>query len=134
MPGIWCNEGTHQLMGVYFKGVTAPTIYLGLYYNLGQQPVSTMTLAGLYSEPSTGGYARIALAGSDFTLTANQVVAAVKTFTPTGADWGPMDGWFICDVASGTAGKLIAIQPFSDGPYNLLDGVATEVIAALNAT
>ncbi|MFA5381966.1 MAG: hypothetical protein WC356_02285 [Candidatus Micrarchaeia archaeon] len=134
MPGIWPAVGVNQLMDVFFKEATPPDIYLGLFYNDGDPPEADTVLADL-TEPTTGGYARIAIPPADFTLTAGtgQITAAAKTFTPSGDDWGTIDGWFICDAASGD-GVLIAIEQFSDGPYNVLDTVPVIVIAALNAS
>ena len=51
------------------------------------------------------------------------------TFTADspGAGWGNQYGYFITDVASGTAGLLIAVENFSDGPYNVGAGDSIKI-------
>ena len=133
MGGIWPTEGVTEILGVFFKGVTVPTLYLGLYSYSGNYPNVALTLADL-QEPGDGGlttgYARIALTTGDFTQVDGQVTAAVQTFT-AGANWGSVDGWFLTDCASGTAGKLLVIEQFSDGPYIVNNGGTVNPIAAV---
>ena len=50
-----------------------------------------------------------------------------KTFTANGGNWGDVVGYFLTDVASGTAGKLVAVEDFSDGPYTVNDGWSVKV-------
>ena len=90
----WCDEGENWLLDVAFKkNISQPTnVYLGLYTN-STEPAETATLASL-TEPSGGGYARIAIAcGGDWTLSSDQITAAPKTFAASGAAWGNVYGY-----------------------------------------
>jgi len=129
----WCDEGENYLMDVAFKKNTSPptNLYLGLYTAPTSEPAETATLADL-TEPSGGNYARQAIAiGGDATLSGAEITFAQKTFAASGAAWGNVYGYFLCTVVSGTAGKLLAVEQFSDGPYNVIDGGSVKVTAKL---
>ena len=138
MPGIWTNEGNHQLLDVYAKGATPPDLYVGLYMTPTTDPGVDgnggldLTLAGL-TEPSEGEYARILVALGDWTLVDNLLTAAEVNFVASGLAWGVIYGWFVCDSASGTSGKLIAIEQFLDAPYNVGAAGEVKVVARLRA-
>ena len=138
MPGIWTNEGNHQLLDVYAKGATPPDLYVGLYMTPTTDPGVDgnggldLTLAGL-TEPSEGEYARILVEPGDWTLVDNLLTAAEVNFVASGLAWGIIYGWFVCDCASGTAGKLIAIEQFLDAPYNVGAAGEVKVVARLRA-
>ena len=138
MPGIWTNEGNHQLLDVYAKGATPPDLYVGLYMTPTTDPGVDgnggldLTLAGL-TEPSEGEYARILVEPGDWTLVDNLLTAAEVNFVASGPAWGIIYGWFVCDCASGTAGKLIAIEQFLDAPYNVGAAGEVKVVARLRA-
>ena len=127
----WVDEGENWLLDVAFKKNTTPptNLYLGLYTNT-TEPAENATLASL-TEPSGGGYARIAIVcGDDWTLVADQITAAQKIFAATGAAWGNVYGYFIATSSDGS-GKLLAVEQFSDGPYNVVDGGSVKVTAKL---
>lgn len=127
----WVDEGENWLLDVAIKKGTSPptNLYLGLYTN-STEPAETATLASL-TEPSGGGYARIAIAcGADWTLSSDQITAAQKTFAASGAAWGNVYGYFLATSIDGT-GKLLAVEQFSDGPYNVVDGGSVKVTAKL---
>ena len=138
MPGIWTNEGNHQLLDVYAKGATPPDLYVGLYMTPTTDPGVdgngglALTLADL-TEPSEGEYARILVEPGDWTLVDNLLTAAEVNFVASGLAWGIIYGWFVCDCASGTAGKLIAIEQFLDAPYNVGAAGEVKVVARLRA-
>lgn len=130
----WCDEGENWLLDVAFKKGTSPptNLYLGLYTNT-TEPAEGASLASL-TEPSGGGYARIAIAcGGDLTLSNDQVTAAQKIFAASGAAWGNVYGYFIATSNDGS-GKLLAVEQFSDGPYNVVDGGSVKVTAKLIAS
>ena len=132
----WCDEGENWILDVALKKNTAqPTnVYLGLYSDPTTEPGETATLATV-TEPSSGGYARIAVAcGGDWTLSGSEITAAQKTFTASGAAWGNVYGYFLCTVSSGTSGKMLAVEQFSDGPYNVIDGGAIKITAKLTCS
>jgi len=123
----WCNEGETQVGNIYLKKDTQVDLYLGLYKN-SSEPAEDATLANL-TEHSGDGYARIALGAADWT---EQAIKGVfenlqKTFTADGGDWKNICGYFITDVLTGTAGKLIAVEDFSDGPCTVNDGWSVKV-------
>lgn len=112
------DEGEGNMLDAYLRGQNAPTtFYLALY---NDTPVETDTLADLTGEPSTYGYARqeiersavgwptLALDSGDYMATSKQV-----TFSASGGSWGPVTYMVLCDVASGTSGKLIAYVALS---------------------
>ena len=138
MPGIWTNEGNHQLLDVYAKGATPPDLYVGLYMTPTTDPGVdgngglALTLADL-TEPAEAEYDRIIVDPADWTLVDNLLTAAEVNFVASGLAWGIVYGWFVCDCASGTAGKLIAIEQFLDAPYNVGAAGEVKVVARLRA-
>lgn len=122
-----CDEGEAEIGDLALKKATQyDNLYLGIYTAPTTEPVEDATLTSL-TEPSGGGYARIALAYGDWTKVGSVFTQLQKTFTASGAAWGNCYGYFICTVATGTAGKLWAVEQFSDGPYNVPDGGAVKV-------
>jgi len=123
----WCDEGETSAGNVYLKATAQPDFYLGLYENT-TEPAETDTLTAI-TEQSALGYARIQLLDADWTEQATKGVFKnlQKTFTASGGSWGNQYGYFICTVASGTAGLLIAVEQFSDGPYMVNDGWSVKV-------
>jgi len=131
----WCDEGENWLLDVAFKQATSPpsNVYVGLYTN-STEPAEDAALTGI-TEPSGYGYARIAIAcGADWTLSNNEITASQKTFSCSGGDWGNVYGYFLTTVSTGTAGKLLGVEHFSDGPYNVLDGGSVKVTAKLTCS
>ena len=131
MPGIWHDEGEQLNLNVFFKGATRPanSWYLGLYTNntaLGESATLTNV-----TEPSTGGYSRQLINDADWTLQGSSISAPQKTFAPTGSSW-TVYGWFLCTVATGTEGQLLASEHFSDGPYNVSDGGSVKVTITIS--
>jgi len=125
----WCDEGETDVGAVYLKGAARGTnLYVGLYTDAAE-PAETATLASITELAVANGYARILLGDADWTEQATKGVYEnlEKTFTANGGDWGSVYGYFICDVASGTAGNLLAVETFSDGPYTVNDGWSVKV-------
>ena len=118
----WCDEGEHRSADIIFgsQAVDA-TLYLALYTAPTSEPGESAVINDL-TEPSTGGYARISLTRGSWTVTGSAASYAQQTFAPSGASWGSVYGYFICTVSSGTAGKLLAVEQFTDGPYSVGDG------------
>jgi hypothetical protein len=121
-----CDEGEALLADYALKTAAAANLYLGLFTDIAE-PAEDITLATITELPVANGYARIALAKADWTIagTAPCVASQLqKTFTCITLAWGNVYGYFICDAASGVVGNLIAVETFSDGPYNVVvDGV-----------
>ena len=123
----WCDEGETSVGNVYLKATAKPSYYLGLFKNT-TEPAETAVLADI-TEQSALGYARIQLLDADWTEEATKGVFhnLQKTFTASGGNWGSVYGYFICTVASGTGGLLVAAELFSDGPYTVNDGWSVKV-------
>jgi hypothetical protein len=129
----WCDEGENWILDVAFKkGTSAPTnLYIGLFTN-NTEPAESATLASI-NEPSGNNYSRQAIAcGGDWTLSGSDVTAAQKTFSCSGGDWGNVYGYFIATSNDGS-GKLLAVELFSDGPYNVLNQGSVKITAKLTA-
>jgi len=88
-------------------------------------------LSDLVGEPSGNGYARQAVASdaTDFTISQEsgdyQAKTKTVTFTADGGDIGPVTKMFLCTVASGTSGVLIASKALSQ-ERTLSDGESLE--------
>lgn len=124
----WCNEGETQVGNIYLKKDTVIDLYLGLYLD-ATEPAEDATLVSITEVTVANGYARIALTPADWTEQAIKGVfeQVQKTFTANGGNWGDVCGYFLTDVASGTAGKLVSVEDFSDGPYTVNDGWSVKV-------
>lgn len=134
MAGKWCDEGENDVLRVYLKGDVShrASLYLGLYTSPTSEPAEGATLADL-TEPSGNGYSRIAMTDSDWSVSNDLATHAEKTFTATGP-WGNVYGYFICTVNSGTSGLLLAVEQFSNGPYNVQNnGDQVRVTAKIRA-
>ncbi|MDI6752778.1 MAG: hypothetical protein QME78_00100 [Thermodesulfobacteriota bacterium] len=131
MAGKWCDEGENNILDCYLKGTARPSFYLFLYTN-ATEPAEAALMTGI-TEPSGNGYARIGLADADWTLAADAATQLQKTFTAAGGVWGNVYGYGITTALTGTAGKLICAEQFSDGPYNVQDGGSVKVTAKITA-
>lgn len=120
------DEGETNVGNIYLKNQAQNTnLYLGLYTNT-TEPGETAALASL-TEPVGNGYARIALAPADWTESPQGTFANLqKTFTASGGNWGNVYGCFIATSSDGT-GKLVGVEHFTDGPYNVSDGSQVKV-------
>lgn len=108
------DEGEQGMLDVFCRGLNAPaSFYLGL---CNDSLVDTDTLADILNEPpGTYGYARPAIERSAvgwpvLALDAGDYMATSKlvTYTANGGTIGPVNTMFLCNVVSGTAGKLYA--------------------------
>lgn len=122
MAGKLVEEGQTNILTWYFKNIQtsrpADSLYLGLYLNTTEPPVGATLSSGL-TELALSGYSRIQLIDADWTVTVDEVVNVLKTFT-AGEDWGDVYGSFLTDLAAGV-GNLISVKHFTSGPFNVLD-------------
>lgn len=136
MAGKWCDEGENDILDVYFSNdqVHRTSLFLGLYSNT-TEPAEDATLAvGITEIPVANGYARIEILDTEWTIAADLATAVEKTFAATGS-WGNCYGYFLCTVASGTAGLLLAVEHFSNGPYNIQnDGDQIKITSKVTAS
>ena len=124
--GKWCDEGETNVGNIYLKNQAQnAALYLGLYKDT-TEPAETAILVGL-TEPSGYGYARMALSPGDWAEgPQGTFVQPEKIFMPSGGAWGNVYGYFVCTVATGTAGKLLGVEHFST-PYNVQAGYALRI-------
>lgn len=123
----WVDEGETLVGNIFLKKAAVTDLWVGLYLD-ATEPIEGDTLSDLTEVPVANNYARISLAAGDWTEGAAGVFTQLqKTFTATGGAWGDVYGYFITDCASGTAGNLVAVEDFSDGPYTVNDGWSVKV-------
>ncbi|NIQ81577.1 MAG: hypothetical protein GTN93_26490 [Anaerolineae bacterium] len=115
---ITCNilhdEGEQFILQVVFSEEQSPPTdyYIGLDNRASAAEADT--LVDLVSEPSGNGYARQAVPSDNTGWTVSQdagdyqAASTTETFTASGGTIGPVQQMFLCTVATGTAGKLIA--------------------------
>ena len=132
----WTDAGENRVADTLFddQAVDA-TLYLGLYTSPTSEPAETAVDSDL-TEPSGGAYARIALTRGTWVVTASAAAYAQQTFTATGAAWGNTYGYTISTASSSTtAGSvLMAVENFSDGPYNIGDGDSIKITPTVTVT
>jgi hypothetical protein len=125
----WCDQGESSVGNVFLKGSTAPTLYLGLYAN-SSEPAESATMSDITEVHTIGqnGYARIALTDSDWTESPTGTFTNLqKTFTASGSSWSNAYGYYLTTTSTGTGGSLVAVEHFTDGPYEIQDGWSVKV-------
>jgi len=132
MGGKLTNEGEIDVVSWYLKNDQtsrgANALYLGLYTDTTEPP-ETATLATI-TELALTCYARIQLNDADWSGAGDTATNLTKTFT-AGEAWGNVYGYFICNVASGTAGELLFVEHFSTGPFNVANGKTIEITPSI---
>jgi hypothetical protein len=121
MPGFYTDYANNRRHDLVFGGAAfAPPATL--YFGLSLAPASKL---GAASEPSGGGYARVAVANNsgNFPAAAAGVKAnaVVVTFPAPTGDWGTVVSLFVADAPAGgnvlAAGDLAApVAVASGGP------------------
>jgi hypothetical protein len=132
---IFPDAGLDFLLGIFPKnGTNIGTLYLGLFKGgtASTVPASTAILSafgGSFAEVTTTdypGYARVSIPSTDWgsaaadtihTVAVRAVTAAQKSFagaTSAATPSAAINGFFICTVASGTAGVPIYFSNFDD--------------------
>ena len=125
----WCDEGETSVGLVYLEGGVQPDFWLGLYEN-DPEPAEDAVVTDLVEAetPGVNGYSRIQLGNGNWTEGDPGVFTNLeKTFTAAGGNWGVIYGYFITSAPAGTAGLLIAVEHFSDGPYTVNNGWSVKV-------
>ncbi len=129
MAGKLVTIGHTDILTWYFKNVQtsriADALYLGLYTDTTEPPITAALPATNIAELGLAGYARIQLLDADWTVTGDQVDNVLKTFT-AGVDWGNVYGSFLTNGSAGST-DLIAVKHFSNGPFNVLNGKTIDV-------
>lgn len=124
---VFHDEGEEWACQVLFSETASvpAAFYLGLDHRTSL--AESDTLEDLSGEPSTNGYARKAVnsdaAGFTVSQESGDYQAKTKqvTFTASGGSIGPVTKMFLCTVATGTTGPLIASRVLSQ-ERTLADG------------
>ena len=123
MAGKTVTIGQIDILTWYFKNVQssrgADALYLGLYTDTTEPPISAALPSTNITELALAGYARIQLLDADWTVVNDQVDNFLKTFTAA-VDWGNVYGSFLTNGSTGSS-DLIAVKHFSNGPFNVLN-------------
>lgn len=134
MGGKLIDEGADDILTWYFGNVQtsrgANELHLGLYTD-SVEPAETITLATI-TELALTGYARIPLNDADWTVASKIATNLLKTFT-AGVEWGNIYGYFICNVLSGTAGKMVYVEHFSTGPFFVANAKTIDITPKMTA-
>jgi hypothetical protein len=115
----WVNEGENRVANQLF-GATAvdSALYFGLYTDV-TEPGETATLSSI-TEVDGAGYERKTLARGSWTIADAIASYAEQTFSASGS-WGAVTGSFIA-TSSDNSGKLLAVQNFAEGSFNMVNG------------
>ena len=107
MAGFFTDYSNNKVLDLFFGAISftpPPTLYVGLAQN-------TANKRGLTSEPTGGGYTRVALPNSSTNFpTANfgtKSNALAITFPAPTADWGTVQSLFLADAPAG--GNVVAM-------------------------
>ncbi len=124
------DEGENAVLEVFLAGGTrggTGNLWLGLYTDVAE-PGETANLDTI-TELTEGanGYDRIIMADANWVVTDDEAVHDQANFTANGGDWGNVSGYFITDVDTGNVGNLLFVESFSDGPYEILDGMSCKI-------
>ena len=124
----WCNEGETLVGNVFLRKDAPGDLWVGLYTD-DPEPAEDATLSSISELPVANNYARIALTNTEWTeqATKGEFLQLQKIFEAQGGNWGDVYGYFIANTASGTSGKLVSVEHFSDGPYTVNDGWIVKV-------
>lgn len=129
MAGKLVTIGHIDILTWYFKNVQtsrgADALYLGLYTDTVEPPITAALPATDIAELALSNYARIQLLDADWTVINDLVENVLKTFT-AGEDWGNVYGSFLTNGSAGST-DLIAVKHFSNGPFNVLNGKTIDV-------
>lgn len=128
MAEIIADEGLDYIIGLLLKNspATPPaTLYVGLFTGgtATTVPTNAATLAamtGTFVEAAFAGYARQPIAAANWAALSVQSggrgsVGPQVTFTATGSSATAINGYFLCTVASGTAGVTLGWANFTEG-------------------
>lgn len=111
------DEGEQFFLQVLFTGqeLAPANYYLGLDDRTVLLETDTLATVVTNGEPAGNGYSRlpVAVSPADWTLEQDmsgdwQAVSAIVDWKALGGNIGPVRNLFLTDVASGTAGVLIA--------------------------
>ena len=125
----WVDQGEQETLDVLFVNTAVwSNTYLGMYTD-STEPAETATLPGGASpitEVSGAGYARKTLARNSWVRTGDYVSFAQQTFTASGGSWSNVYGYFIATTSDNT-GKLLCVEHFTGGPFNVPEGGSIKI-------
>jgi hypothetical protein len=125
MPGFFTDYTNNAVLNLIF-GATAYSPPSTLYVGLSQ---SSSNKSGTITEPSGGGYARVAVTNSVASFPAasagTKSNGGVITFPASTSNWGTVQSLFIADSATG--GNVLAIADLTSPKTITSGGVAATV-------
>ena len=110
----------------YVAGVTAATETLVLKLFSSNTTPGPLTVLGDFTEVTGGGYAAKTLSAGQWTVSGNSASTTAQLFTFTSAI-GQIYGYYLVGA---TSGKLIALERFISGPYNIAASGDTLTVTA----
>jgi hypothetical protein len=124
----WVNEGENRVLDILVGSQAVDSaLYLGLYTD-SSEPGETATLSTI-TEVNGAGYARKTLARGSWTIADDLATFAKQTFTASGV-WGQVTGYFI-GTSSNNTGKLLAVESFAEGSFNMVNGSVLGLVPKL---
>ena len=125
----WVDAGENRAVDILFGAQAVdPNTYLGIYTDT-TEPAETANLptqTNPITELSGTGYARKTLARGSWTITGDYAQFAQQTFTAGAGGWANCYGYFIASSSDNT-GKLLCVEHFSGGPYNVPEGGSIKI-------
>ena len=132
MAGKWTNAGENLIAEILGGSTTPPTkLYLGLYTSPSAEPGEDVEPDDL-TEPSGNGYTRKELDRGSWSIIDDIMTYTQQTFTANGGAWGNVYGYFIATTDAGDSDEqIIAVEQFTDAPYNVQDQESVKVTPKL---
>lgn len=120
IPNTFHYEGEEFLLKVAFNTASLVEVPANYYVGLDNRTsiVVGNTLAGLTTEPNSGGYSRQSVNSINGFVVQDsgdgnkQAISTVLTFTATGSGYGPIKNVFLTNV-SGSSGYLLSSAALS---------------------
>lgn len=127
----WTQEGSAYLMNLLAKGGTVPAdnLWIGL---ATVAPTAASTLATITEHAVTGGYARIHVMSVDCTISLAGILSAIQKQFGPGITLTAATHWFLCNVGSGTSGKLFCWNALSQSRTIAITEAMTETITDIH--
>ena len=125
----WVDAGESETLDVLFVAASPWTnTYLGMYTDAAEpgENAGLPTQGNPITEVSGAGYVRKTLARGTWVRTGDYVQYAQQTFTATGGSWSNVYGYFIATSPDNT-GKLLCVEHFTGGPFNVPDGGSIKI-------
>lgn len=125
----WVDAGENDVVNILFAATSPWTnTYLGIYSDAVEpgENAGLPTQGNPITEISGAGYSRKTLARGSWTITGDYAQYTQQTFTASGGSWSNCYGYFIA-TSSDNTGKLLCVEHFTGGPFNVPDGGSIKI-------